>query len=121
MKMFLCRQAGCNQVSDEPYCPKHRNRPKKNWRDAKTAPFANAVRSNQGLYETPRWRQLRAKIIERDGHRCCRCGRPDNLQVHHRRPPRGNEEIFFDENNCETVCRFCHATETASEIRERRQ
>jgi 5-methylcytosine-specific restriction endonuclease McrA len=34
--------------------------------------------------------------------------------------PRGNEELFFDENNLQTLCHSCHAIKTAQEIRERK-
>jgi 5-methylcytosine-specific restriction endonuclease McrA len=35
------------------------------------------------LYD-PRWRLLREKVLQRDGHRCRSCGSGGGLQVHHR-------------------------------------
>lgn len=37
----------------------------------------------QGL-EDPRWKQLRLKVIERDGNQCRICAQRTELQVHHR-------------------------------------
>lgn len=43
---------------------------------------------NQSIYqeglEDPRWKQLRLKVIDRDGNKCRICGSSSNLQVHHR-------------------------------------
>jgi 5-methylcytosine-specific restriction endonuclease McrA len=42
------------------------------------------------------------------------------LEAHHREPPRGDEEKFFDENNIQVLCRSCHQVITAREIQERK-
>jgi len=54
-----------------------------------------------------RWAELRAEAIERDGHACRFCNKPDDLSVHHRRyPARWGEETVQD---LTTMCRGCHA------------
>ena len=47
------------------------------------------------------YRELRKKVLERDGWRCQNCGRLDNLEVHHQL---GNDE----ERNLLTLCTRCH-------------
>ncbi len=53
-----------------------------------------------------RYRQLTAKVLERDGWRCQYCGRRDQLQIHHlvRRSHSGPDA----EDNLMTVCSDCH-------------
>lgn len=54
-----------------------------------------------------RWRLLRLRIIERDGHRCTKCGRAGRLEVDHIRPVADGGEAY-DESNLRTLCRSCH-------------
>ena len=51
-------------------------------------------------------RALRLTVLDRDGHRCIKCGDVENLQVDHRYPVSlgGGDEI---ENLC-TLCRPCN-------------
>jgi 5-methylcytosine-specific restriction endonuclease McrA len=64
---------------------------------------------------------LRKKVIT--GHPwCARCGiskKEAKLEVHHVVPPHGNEELFYNEDNCTVVCGSCHRKITAEEIRRR--
>jgi 5-methylcytosine-specific restriction protein A len=110
MKAKICSQPGCSTliVIDTAYCEKHKIE--------KVAPFKNAVRTNEHLYNTARWRKLRNKILK-ESPNCSRCGADANLQVHHRTPPRGDEELFFDENNLTPLCESCHRVATAKEIK----
>lgn len=120
-KLILCRAPGCNQLSDQSFCPKHRDRPKQDWRSAKTAPFANAQRYNTELYQTQRWKELRQKVLDKFDHRCCKCGTQEHLQVHHIKRPFGDETLFFDENNLIPICDSCHRIETASQCKTGRK
>jgi 5-methylcytosine-specific restriction protein A len=60
----------------------------------------------------------------RQSPQCAICGAAKEdgaiLEVHHREPPRGDEGMFFDENNLQVLCRSCHQVITAREIQERR-
>ena len=67
-------------------------------------------------YNTTRWRRLRLRIFERDGYTCQwpGCGHVEGdtskLVADHRRPHRGDEKLFWDEENLETLCASpCHA------------
>ena len=46
-------------------------------------------------------------MLERDGHRCCRCGATEHLQAHHVDPV-SEGGAPFDIGNGETVCYRCH-------------
>jgi 5-methylcytosine-specific restriction protein A len=85
--------------------------------------FEKAERFNSQLYNTGRWKQLRKRIIKEQPY-CFKCGAGVNdvtLEVHHRIPPKGNEELFFDEDNVICVCPSCHRILTGIEIAERKK
>lgn len=52
------------------------------------------------------WRELRKRIIERDGFACSRCGNDFDLVVHHIVPFRDGGSN--DPQNLITLCRRCH-------------
>ena len=66
-------------------------------------------------YKTARWRALRWSVLVRDCFTCQwpGCGRiePDTskLVADHRRPHRGDEMLFWDEDNLWTLCSGCHS------------
>jgi len=113
MRAKICKEPGCSTLinGDSTYCEKHIR--------SKRVPFQNAVRSNESLYNTTKWRKLRKQILK-DIPYCVRCGTTINLELHHKIPPRGDEDSFFDEDNLIPVCKRCHRLETAREILNRR-
>jgi 5-methylcytosine-specific restriction protein A len=117
MKAKICNAPGCNTLIQptERYCPQHKKEQPK--------PFSSAIRYNEELYKTTQWKQLRKKILNEQTN-CFWCGiskGETKLEVHHRIPPRGNEELFFDENNLVVVCPACHKIITNQEIRNRNE
>jgi len=52
-------------------------------------------------------KEIREKILERDNHRCARCGKNSRLHVHHKVPTRfgGTDNDY----NLETLCPLCHS------------
>ena len=70
------------------------------------------------IYSTKRWSVLRLKVLARDDGLCVRCreeGRTALAEiVHHREPIRDGGDPWSLEN-CESVCRACHAAEHAPE------
>lgn len=92
------------------YCEKH-YKPR--------VPFEGAVRANEALYRTARWRALRNKVLEAEPY-CCVCGSTVDLTVDHKIPPRGDEELFFDFYNLQVLCRDCHRIKTNNEIFSRK-
>lgn len=65
-------------------------------------------------YKTARWRDLRLQTFARDMFTCqmVGCGRvvadTSQLVCDHRRPHRGDERLFWDQNNLQTLCKPCH-------------
>lgn len=53
-----------------------------------------------------RWDKARAGFL-RSHPRCARCGAPSSV-VHHRKPHRGNQALFWDRANWQPVCQPCH-------------
>ena len=122
----ICNYSGCNEMSEpgHTYCAKHLVESKKKhqeWlKNHKKKPFENAVRTNN--YNNAEWRALRKKVLERDGYQCRECGATAEesgypLEIHHIIPPKGNRELFYDINNCVTLCKCCHAKVTQQEVR----
>ena len=77
------------------------------------------------LYNTSRWRRLRLRVFQRDQFTCQMqgCGRVDpdvsRLVCDHRIPHRGDEKLFWDFSNLQTLCKTCHdSTKQAHEIAE---
>jgi len=75
------------------------------------------------LYDSRDWRdRIRPAVLERDCHLCQECLREGTLNavdgreahVDHKTPHRGDPALFFDEDNCETLCHTCHSRKTAS-------
>jgi 5-methylcytosine-specific restriction endonuclease McrA len=71
------------------------------------------------LYKTARWQALRLRVFVRDLFTCQRCGRLEGdtskLVADHKKPHRGDERLFFDESNVETLCKPCHDAEKQRE------
>lgn len=51
------------------------------------------------------WRRL---VIERDGHKCKKCGARKNLRAHHIENFAENEQLRLDVDNGITLCAECH-------------
>ena len=64
------------------------------------------------IYFTRRWRHLRDRIRERDGHLCSQCKANGltvaGVDVHHKKPLFQNPELAFNEDNLILLCRPCH-------------
>lgn len=110
----LCSFSGCNNFAEDGscYCSEHK-------KEKKTVPFKNAVRRNTNLYQSKEWRKLRRQCLKNQP--CCVwCGSTVDLTVDHIIPPEGNQDLFLNENNLQTLCKDCHRIKTANEIRERK-
>jgi 5-methylcytosine-specific restriction enzyme A len=63
-------------------------------------------------YKLARWRVLRLKIFLRDLYTCRKCklveGNTSLLVCDHIEPHRGDERLFWDETNLQTLCKGCH-------------
>lgn len=65
-------------------------------------------------YKTARWEKLRQATFLRDRYTCKECGclegDTSKLVCDHVKPHRGNEALFFDPLNLQTLCKSCHDT-----------
>lgn len=77
--------------------------------------FSTAKRSSEGFYNTTRWKTLRKKHLEKQCF-CVHCGSEIDLTVDHIQNADGNEELFFNPDNLQTLCAICHRQKTAAEI-----
>lgn len=59
----------------------------------------------------PRWLDKRKAVIARDGHKCRRCERTNDLQVHHIRYHDGMMAWEYTHYDLITLCSRCHLTE----------
>ena len=122
----ICQYSGCNNIAEpgHTYCKTHlldSQKKHREWLEShnKKKPFENAVRTNN--YNNSEWRALRMKVLKRDNYQCRQCGATKEecgyqLEVHHIIPPKGNKELFYNIDNCVTLCKWCHARITQQEI-----
>ncbi len=72
-----------------------------------------ALAENRGPDVSPEHRdkpispEMRARVLARDGHRCCCCGARKNLTVHHKRWRRRGGRTRM--RNLLTLCEHCHS------------
>lgn len=67
-------------------------------------------------YKTARWQRLRLKVLARDGYVCQATGvalmgkypAANSPVVDHKRPHRGDAELFWDETNLHAVSKAWH-------------
>ena len=65
-------------------------------------------------YQSKNWQEFRREVIELDGGRCRLCGRQEPevvLQVHHKQYLPDRLPWQYAYNDCETLCKGCHAAE----------
>ena len=86
-------------------------------------------RKRRKVYDDPRWREVRALVIQRDGM-CRLCGATARLTVQHMNPAADDMEAALDPANLVTLCAPCHGrvdgpkaarTKAAARARARRK
>ena len=60
------------------------------------------------IYGSRRWRNVRRRVLARDGWRCAQCGNAGRLEVHHVQPLWQSAADPFDPAGLRTLCRACH-------------
>ena len=66
------------------------------------------------LYSTKRWQELRRRKLS-EAAVCERCGKMPAAEVDHITPHRGDERLFYDFRNLQTMCKPCHVAKTIFE------
>ena len=63
-------------------------------------------------YKTARWGKLRQAVFLRDRYTCRMCrrieGATSRLVCDHKKSHKGDEHLFWDEDNLQTLCKPCH-------------
>jgi 5-methylcytosine-specific restriction enzyme A len=73
---------------------------------------ARASTANRSLYRTAAWKTLRKLHLEEyPGCNSPGCRRPASV-VDHVRAHRGNNALFFDQANLQSLCKQCHDRKT---------
>lgn len=66
-------------------------------------------------YQKNEWKEFRQNILENDDYTCVRCGKSNSdgviLQVHHTIYYKGRKPWQYPTEECETLCKGCHAAE----------
>ena len=110
MRLKMCTYPGCDcLVSNGSHCSTHK--PKKN-------EFGfNGQRTKSAewniLYKSARWRNARKEFLKSHPY-CYICGESAKI-VDHIRPHRGNIDLFYDEENFQSMCWSCHSKKTLKE------
>lgn len=65
------------------------------------------LESERRLYDI-RYKEWRNSVLDRDGHKCTRCGSTEKLHVHHKKEWHRFPELRYEISNGKTVCFSCH-------------
>lgn len=90
-------------------------------RDKRYSPDATV----RGWYHSARWQRLRQEVLIRDLYTCQQTGvilttgrdAPNAAVVHHKVPHKGDEKLFWDSSNLESVAKSWHDSEAQREER----
>ncbi len=105
-----CRYPGCPELTEDRYCPEHQKE-----RDRE---YNRTNRPFRKLYNSVRWQRLRKRFLL-EHPLCVECERLGRITpatvVDHIKPHEGNPELFWNENNLQSLCKPCHDSKTARE------
>lgn len=105
-----CLVSSCKEYStNQGYCDKHQDKIRKKDRERGT--------SHQRGYDA-RWNKARIEHLDADPL-CVDCAKRDYITpatvVDHIVPHKGNEDLFWDRSNWQSLCKPCHDRKTATE------
>lgn len=107
----FCTHPSCGKI-----LPKGQSRCKKHEYKRVLVDSRNDKQDHQSLYDLRRWRRLRAAHISAHPL-CASCFKRDRIVeakvVDHITPHLGNEKIFFDPKNLQSLCFSCHNRKTS--------
>lgn len=103
MSRKYCAQNGCHTlIQSGQYCEAHQRRKR---------PEKRFYSKNSKFYRSEAWQALAAYIRQRDGYRCCICGKVvfgRQSHVDHILPIWLRPDLRLDEENLRHVCSNCH-------------
>lgn len=74
-------------------------------KNPKTGPYAVHIGKGRGSFKYKEWKK---SILERDGHKCVKCGNEKHLHCDHIIPWKEKPELCFELSNGQTLCAGCH-------------
>lgn len=102
----ICSYPGCNELTHDRYCSKHKREVNKERNDI-----------NSKIYNN-RWRKA-SKAYLKDNPLCVYCKKEDRLtpatEVDHIIPHGGDMKLFWNKSNWQSLCKKCHSKKTALE------
>lgn len=107
----ICRHAGCHVLIDiSGYCDKHESMRRKVSDERRGSSAERGYGS--------RWQKARATYL-RSHPLCCKHEEKGEIvaatEVDHKVPHRGDQQLFWDRNNWQPLCKSCHSHKTATE------
>ena len=106
----MCSYPGCPELTNDRFCEGHRKQEDRRY-DRENRPYKK-------LYNSSRWQRLRKQFLMRHPL-CVECKKRDRVTpatvVDHVIPHKGNEELFWNQENWQALCKSCHDRKTAKE------
>lgn len=103
-----CSYPGCPELVKAGYCDAHK----------RTQPDYH-IPEHQRMYNSARWKRMRKAQLTREPW-CVDCLAQGvytvATDVDHIAAHRGDERLFYDANNLQSLCHSCHSRKTASEV-----
>jgi len=75
-------------------------------------------KNSKKIYNSAKWKAVRAEVLVRDAARCVQCDSKENLVVDHIEELKDGGDAYAL-NNLETLCKACHSIKTHEEKRKR--
>lgn len=105
-----CKYPGCPELTEGYYCKEHQREMNRE--------YNRSNRPYKKLYNSSRWKELRQYRLNTQPL-CVECLKNDRITpatvVDHIKPHKGDEELFYDFNNLQSLCKSCHDRKTAKE------
>lgn len=113
----ICTHPGCSELSEKRYCEKHRaifeeqsKRKRERYDKDRGSPSSRGYNS--------KWRKARTTYL-RHHPLCAECERHGRVVpatvVDHVIPHKGDQRLFWDMSNWQSLCKSCHDAKTARE------
>ena len=105
-----CKFPGCPELTEGNYCEAHQ---KEMGSESKRRdiPYKH-------LYKTKYWQQLRQQVLNKQPL-CVECLKAKRITpatvVDHIKPHKGNEKLFYNLKNLQSMCKSCHDRKTTKE------
>ncbi|SKC57898.1 5-methylcytosine-specific restriction enzyme A [Maledivibacter halophilus] len=103
-----CKHPQCPNLTEGYYCEEHKEEME----------FKPKQSKHKKLYNSTRWQDLRRYRLNTQPL-CVECLKKNRITpatvVDHIKPHKGNENLFYDFNNLQSLCKSCHDRKTAKE------